>query len=91
MSQVTTVNNSSTYQNGDRVVVQTVTYKLSDDIIQLGQLQNQLGRIIKRIEELHAVESNDSVVRELANFEIERTRVTAEVAVQQAHVDGYAQ
>lgn len=80
---------SSAYQNGKRIVVQTVTYSLSDDLFQLGNLQNQMAHIVRRIEEVTTVEPNGDRERELARLQVEHDRLSAELTVQYAIVHGY--
>jgi hypothetical protein len=71
------------------VVTQTLVYTLSDDIITLGQLHNQLGHTVRRIEELETQPLNESVTRELEHLNQDRLKFLEEIRSQQAHVDGY--
>lgn len=87
---MTTTTNSTRYENGNRIVEQTVTYATSDDIIQLAQYQNQLGYTVKRIEDLKLVEATEATAQELSRLAVERARFEQLVIEQQAIVDGYA-
>lgn len=80
---------SSIYQNGTRLVSQTVIYNQSDDIIQLGMLQNQLGHVVRRLEGLSTKESNDSIITEFNRLQDERAKLIEEIQAQQSYVDGY--
>ena len=71
----------SHYENGQRVVVQHVTYDKSDDMFTLANLQRRYERLNKQIE------SSDEEEVEVLRSNLKR--VEEEMIEQQAIVDGY--
>lgn len=82
---VTTIN-SIRYENGRRYAEQTVEYTLSDDILQLAQLQNQLGQVVRRME---GYVGQPGAAAELARANEERARYETAIAAQQQLIYGY--
>jgi len=80
---------SSRHDKGERIVTQTISYTLSDDLFSLSEMQGRYARIVKRIEELNAAESNDSVVRELERLSKDRVQIMLDIVAQQENVDGH--
>lgn len=86
---------SSTYADGRRVEVVENTYSPSDDMMKLGQLQNMLGQMMARQEQILAqIETADENVRsgyeaEMARLEIEMATYTVLIQKQEEYVDGY--
>jgi hypothetical protein len=84
-----TVNNSTRYENGARIVEQTATYTQSDDILQLAQYQSQLGGIVRRIEDLQVEGSSTVMTVDLSRLSTERSKFEQLIVEQQAIVNGY--
>jgi hypothetical protein len=89
---------SVTFENGRRVEVVENTYSPSDDMMKLGQLQNMLGQMMARKEQLLAIKAEAEANPEAANvdYKSELTRIdgemdtyTALISKQQEYVSGY--
>ena len=86
---------SSTYTDGRRIEVVENTYSPSDDMMKLGQLQNMLGQMMARQEQILAqIETADAATR--SGYDAEITRLDGEMATytvliqkQEEYVDGY--
>lgn len=82
---MTTVINSTTYQDGKRITEQTVTYLKSDDIQALGRLQMNLAATLQQLEKMNGTEPQyERLVSSKAVYE-------QAIAAQQAIVDGYTE
>ena len=73
---------SNSYENGQRVSMQKVIYDKSDDLFKLANLQRQYEVICARI-------ADCTSETELLNYEIEKTRLEAEIKTQTEFVEGY--
>ena len=74
---------STAYQNGRRVAQQKVTFEKSDDLFALANLYRQHEIICTQI--AAAAPGVDTEV-----LGAEKTRVEAEITLQQSYVDGYS-
>ena len=91
-SKVTSV----TFENGRRTEVVENTYSPSDDMMKLGQLQNMLGQMMARKEQLLTIKAeadpgaaNIDYNSELTRIDGEMDTYTALIAKQQEYVSGY--
>lgn len=72
----------STYENGQRVVEQLVMYDKSDDLFTLANIQRRYERLVKSLET--AIDE-----AEINSIKESMKLVEAEIAEQQAIIDGY--
>lgn len=74
---------SSTFKDGKRVCVQTVTYSRSDDLQTLGRLHMNLAMALNQLEKVQFSDAAyDRLLTNISNLE-------EQVAAQQLIVDGY--
>ena len=94
----TTTINSTRYANGERITEQTVTYKLSDDLMTRVQLGASHAHCVKRLEELNAeyadegtaVERRTAIAAEIARVNADAGAYSAKIVEQEAIITGYS-
>lgn len=94
----TTTINSTRYANGERITEQTVTYKLSDDLMTRVQLCASHANCVKRLEELNAeyadegtaVERRTTIASEVSRINADIESYAAQITAQEAIITGYS-